>query len=201
MLNGIRAYGDPYETSECHHSAPPARGFAGLPRCLQTVRRNGSSSASGSSWPSSRWAQCSLMGARKNDAPAQLPDGAESTQVIEVSKDFPSSDEVPVVLVYERPEGLIPADTAAVTKAIDQLRTVAGVNPTVAGPVPPADQQALQVIITLIPGSGGWSTISTTIAEIKQIASGVPPGLSMHVTGPGGVAAESSEPSPASTAS
>ncbi len=131
-----------------------------------------------------------LTGAQKNGASAWLPDGAESTQVIEAVKAVQSSEEVPVVLVYERPSGLTGADTAAVTAQLGRFKAVTGVTAGVVGPVPSKDGQALQVVVPV--GSGSWDTISATTDQLRHIAGDAPPGLSAHVTGPGGYAADSS---------
>jgi uncharacterized membrane protein YdfJ with MMPL/SSD domain len=53
-----------------------------------------------------------LNGAQQNDASAWLPRDAESTQVIELAKQFTPSDTLPAVVVYERPGPITRADQA-----------------------------------------------------------------------------------------
>src|SRR4029450_3908492 len=56
-----------------------------------------------------------LNSAQQNDASAWLPHNAESTQVVELAKQFTPSDIFPALVVYERPGGPItPADQAKV---------------------------------------------------------------------------------------
>jgi RND superfamily putative drug exporter len=47
------------------------------------------------------------------------------------------------------------------------------------------------VIVQIDAGSGGWEKLGQVVDDIKQIAAERPDGLSMHVTGPGGYAADS----------
>ena len=55
-----------------------------------------------------------LTGAQDNDAKSWLPADAESTEVLDVAAGFVSSNTIPAVIVYERPDGLTPEDLAAV---------------------------------------------------------------------------------------
>ncbi len=48
------------------------------------------------------------------------------------------------------------------------------------------------MIVPIDPGSGGWTAIGTTVDELQKITESTPDGLSVHVTGPGGYAADSS---------
>src|SRR5215211_7119542 len=54
-----------------------------------------------------------LNSAQQNDSSAWLPHNAESTQVVELAKQFSPSDVFPALVVYERADGAItPADQA-----------------------------------------------------------------------------------------
>ena len=55
-----------------------------------------------------------LTGAQDNDAKSWLPANAESTEVLDVAAGFVSSNTIPAVIVYERPDGLTPEDLEAV---------------------------------------------------------------------------------------
>jgi RND superfamily putative drug exporter len=133
-----------------------------------------------------------LMGAQKNDAVSWLPGSAESTKVIQASGQFQPKDELPATVVYERPGGVTPADLASVKAQMarfDALKPV--VRPSV-GPIPSQDRQALQVQVPIVAGSAGWDALSAAVTQMRSIAKASPAGLSVHFTGAGGVAADSS---------
>jgi putative drug exporter of the RND superfamily len=134
-----------------------------------------------------------LTGAQENDAVAWLPGDAESTQVLQAAEEFQSSDEIPTIVVYERTSGITPEDTATVADHVAQFSRVEGVEREVFGPVPSEDGQALQVIVPVDAGEGGWELIGESVEEMRDIAADRPDGLSAHFTGPGGFAADSSE--------
>jgi hypothetical protein len=50
-----------------------------------------------------------LNSAQQNDSSAWLPNNAESTQVVELAKQFTPSDVFPALVVYERPDGPVTA--------------------------------------------------------------------------------------------
>jgi putative drug exporter of the RND superfamily len=135
----------------------------------------------------------SLTGAQKNDSSAWLPSGAESTKVIAASSAFQSENEAPAVVVYERPSGITPADLAAVTGQIEKFKAIPEVTKPPVGPIPSQDGKAIQVVVTIDAGSGGWQSLGTIVGKVRDIATAGPSGLTAHITGPGGYAADSSE--------
>jgi RND superfamily putative drug exporter len=132
-----------------------------------------------------------LTGAQDNDAVSWLPGNAESTEVLQATARFSSPDEIPAVLVYERSSGLTPADQQAVAAHVTAYGELQGVDREVVGPIPSEDGRALQVIVPINAGSGGWEVIGERAADLRQIAADRPDGLSFHITGPGGTAADS----------
>jgi RND superfamily putative drug exporter len=133
-----------------------------------------------------------LMGAEKNDAVSWLPGSAESTKVIQASQQFQPKDELPATVVYERPGGVTPQDMASVTAQIAKFNALKPVARPSVGPIPSADKQALQVQVPIVAGSAGWDTLSAAVADMRSIAKASPAGLSVHFTGAGGFAADSS---------
>src|SRR5215213_10272060 len=116
------------------------------------------------SLPSGRWSKWVVLGfwiavfavagplagklnsAQQNDASAWLPHNAESTQVVELAKQFAPSDVFPALVVYERPDGPItPADQAKAAADARRFATIDDVAGKVLGPIPAQDGQALQV--------------------------------------------------------
>lgn len=134
-----------------------------------------------------------LQGALNNEAVAWLPADAQSTQVVKQIEAFQSKNQFPAVLVYERPAGVTQQDTQAVAAQVAKFNALEPVKADTIGPIPSQDGQALQVIIPVDAGEGGWDTLGDTVTDLRAIADERPDGLSMHVTGPVGYAADSSE--------
>jgi RND superfamily putative drug exporter len=114
-----------------------------------------------------------LNGAESNDASSWLPSSAESTQVINLSGQFQSTNEVPAVVVYERAGGLTPADIA---KAKADASGFAKVDHVVAGkiigPVPSADGKALETVVGIDLGKAGWTVLSPAVDSLRAQAGG-----------------------------
>jgi putative drug exporter of the RND superfamily len=133
-----------------------------------------------------------LMGAEKNDATAWLPGSAESTEVVLASQQFQSKDEIPAIVVYERAAGVTPQDMASVTAQVAKFNAVKAVDRASVGPIPSRDGKALQVAVPINAGSAGWDKLSAAVDDMRSITKASPAGLSVHFTGPGGYAADSS---------
>jgi RND superfamily putative drug exporter len=132
-----------------------------------------------------------LTGVQKNDTVEWLPQTAESTQVFRLSERFQDSDVIPAVVVYERSGGITPSDMAAAAADKDTFGQVEGVvADQIAGPIPSQDGQALQLLVPIDMGTGGWEQLSTIVDEIRADAGQPPPGLERYVTGPAGVSAD-----------
>ena len=135
-----------------------------------------------------------LTGAEKNDAKAWLPANAESTKVLDLQAHFQSPNIYPAVVVYERASGLTGADRA---KAAADARSFAGIHGVVAGqvtgPIPAADGKAIQTILAVNLGKQGWNGAAAAVGSIRAITSSNANGLSSHITGPLGYAADNSK--------
>jgi RND superfamily putative drug exporter len=129
-----------------------------------------------------------LNSAQQNDASAWLPNNAESTQVVELAKRFTPSDTLPAVVVYERPGGAItPADQAKAAADAKRFADLDHVGKVI-GPIPASDGRALQVVVPVEMGSGGWNDVAPVVEEVRSIAH--PSGASVYVTGPAGYATD-----------
>ena len=138
-----------------------------------------------------------LTGAQKNDASAWLPASAESTKVVDQSRPFLPQNATAVV-VYDRPSGLTSADRASIAGDVVQLRrlTAHGIEGSqVQGPVPNrrASPAAALVLVPIRYGADGWTSVADAVDLIRPAVTGGPSGLRVHVTGPGGTAADSSD--------
>ena len=135
-----------------------------------------------------------LTGAQENDAAAWLPESAESTRVFEFQQAaFQTGEELPAIVVYERSDGITAEDQARAAADVDRFAGVPNVSGQILGPVPSEDGAALQVIVPIDPGDGGWFEIGDTVAGLRTITDETPGGLAAFVTGPAGVAADFSE--------
>src|SRR5215471_6247914 len=135
-----------------------------------------------------------LTGAEKNDASAWLPANAESTRVLDVQSRFQSPNIFPAVVVYTRASGLTAADrakAAADARAFADIRGGVGVG-QVRGPIPSADGKAIQTIVQVNLGSGGWNNAAKAAGSIRAITAANASGLVSHITGPLGNAADNS---------
>ncbi len=134
-----------------------------------------------------------LTGAEKNDAKSWLPGSAESTKVLDVQSSFTSPNTIPAVIVYERPSGLTAADRAKVAADAQTFGQLKSLDGKVVGPIPSADGKAAQVVVPINLGANGWSKAATVVDSMQQTANAGANGMSAHVTGPAGNAADSSK--------
>ncbi len=133
-----------------------------------------------------------LTGAEKNDSSAWLPAKAESTKVLELQSRFQSPNIFSGVVVYDRPSGLTSADRAKAVADARQFAGVTGVVPgQVAGPIFARDGNAAETIVPVNLGSKGWNGASAAATNLRDIAQAKAGGLSVHIAGPLGSAADS----------
>lgn len=132
-----------------------------------------------------------LTGAQENDTASWLPGSAESTQVFEVQQDaFQSGEELPAIVVYERPGGITPDDQATAAADVQAFADVEHVSGDIVGPIPSEDGEALQVVVPIDPGDGGWFALGDAVDEMNGIVGDAPDGLNAYVAGPAGVSAD-----------
>ena len=136
-----------------------------------------------------------LTGAQKNDASAWLPAAAESTQVLNVQSRFQSPNVFNGAIVYERVSGLTAADRAKAAQDARRITAdVHGVLPNqVVGPIRSADGKAMVTLIKVDLGQEGWNNAAKAADSIRPIISSNANGLSTHITGPLGTAADNSD--------
>jgi RND superfamily putative drug exporter len=133
-----------------------------------------------------------LTDAQKNDAKSWLPGSAESTQVLDIQSQFASPNTIPAVVVYERSSGLTDADRAKVAADAATFGRLSDLDGRVTGPIF-TDGQVAQLIVPLNLGPQGWSKAEGLVDNLRATANGGGNGLSVHITGPAGVAADSNK--------
>jgi putative drug exporter of the RND superfamily len=134
-----------------------------------------------------------LNSAQQNDSSAWLPHNAESTQVVELAKQFTPSDIFPALVVYERADGAVtPADQAKVAADVKRFAGVKDVSGKILGPLPSQDGRALQVVVPIkVDAEGnGWEELTPRIEELRSISQADTGGLGVYVTGPAGYFAD-----------
>ena len=134
-----------------------------------------------------------LSGAEKNDNSSWLPGGAESTAVINLQSKFQAHDTAYAIIVYERSGGVTQQDQAKVAQDASAFGGLPGVDEKIVGPIPSKDGKALQVLVPITVGGGGWEQLGKDVDKIKNISQPTLDGLTMHVTGPAGSAADSAK--------
>jgi putative drug exporter of the RND superfamily len=133
-----------------------------------------------------------LTGAEKNDASAWLPAKAESTQVLDIQSRFESPNIFNAVVVYDRPSGLTAADRAKAQTDATRFAQVAGVvHGQVQGPYFAKDGKAVETIVPVNLGTKGWNGASAAATDLRNIAQANSGGLTAHIAGPLGSAADS----------
>ena len=131
-----------------------------------------------------------LSQVEKNDAKAWLPGAAESTKALDRLAAFQPSDVINGQIVYSRDSGLTTADKAKITSDAAQFQK----DPGIKGQVSPAqvstDGKAAQVLVPVVIPSSGWDKVATTANRLRDIADKDRNGLTVHVAGQPGLAAD-----------
>ncbi|OIJ65615.1 MMPL family transporter [Streptomyces mangrovisoli] len=138
-----------------------------------------------------------LSDAQDNDAQSWLPGSAESTQVLSLSEKF-RPEQAPAVVVYARPGGLTPADRQRIVGDAAELRTLHdhGIRgAAVQGPVydRAAAPRAAEIYVPITMGPTGWKRVAPAVDSVRDVVGTGSQGLAVHITGPGGIAADSSK--------
>jgi RND superfamily putative drug exporter len=134
-----------------------------------------------------------LTDVQSNEAKTWLPGSAESTEVLDRQTAFSSPDTIPAVVVYERTSGLTPADQAAIAADAQEFGRIPELDGEVTGPIPSQDGQAAQLLVPLNLGAEGWEKAGTIVDQMRATANDGADGMTVHITGPAGQAADSSE--------
>ena len=134
-----------------------------------------------------------LNGVQKNDAKSWLPGSAESTRALDAQGAFTSPNTIAAVVVYERPSGLTAADRDKVAADARQFGTFPELDGGVTGPIVSTDGQAAQLIVPLNLGPNGWSKAADIVDQMDRTANSGSNGMTVHITGPAGSAADSSK--------
>nr|WP_242427497.1 MMPL family transporter [Streptomyces sp. Root431] len=127
----------------------------------------------------------------ENDNSAWLPGNAESTKVVARAENFQRADTVPALVIYDRPEGITPADLAEARADAEAFKGIENVVGQPQGPVPSQDGKAIQTVVQVQKDKTGWEGIGKTVDALIEVGEENAGGLGVHVTGPAGYASDS----------
>ncbi len=144
-----------------------------------------------------------LTDVQNNEASSWLPQSAESTKVLDELSTAVDPNEIPTLVVYERDGGLTEDDFAAMDEQAEEISRIDGV--TNDGVLSPnvAEQQGLPVQLVSEDGEAaylyfvfnfgenGWNDIPPAADDVRDIAQ--IDGVTVHLAGYGGQAADSAE--------
>ncbi|SMD22870.1 MMPL family transporter [Kibdelosporangium aridum] len=133
-----------------------------------------------------------LSEVQRNDGESFLPADAEATEVVRLQEKIAGGKVQPAVIVFTRPEGLTEADGAAVGRRSAEIAKLSGVTGPPSAPIPAADGKAVLVSVP-VSGVDGFETARTTQTMREIVRTDLPPGLTVHVTGPAGYTADFGE--------
>jgi putative drug exporter of the RND superfamily len=135
-----------------------------------------------------------LTNAEKNNASAWLPAAAESTKVVNLQATFQSPNLFTGVVVYSRPSGLTAADRAKAAADARSFASIVGAVPSqIVGPVVARDGQAIETVVPVNLGKKGWNGAGAAAGSLRSIAQSGAGGLTIHIAGPLGSAADSAK--------
>ncbi|XRQ03868.1 MMPL family transporter [Actinomadura welshii] len=114
---------------------------------------------------------------------AELPRGAQSTRVEELTPRFPGGQLRPGIIAYVRPSGITGEDRAKAEADRRALTPIAA--GTIAPPQPSGDGKALMLNVPLTDDDA----LTDKAEKLRdQAGAGAPPGLEVRLTGPAGAA-------------
>jgi putative drug exporter of the RND superfamily len=151
-----------------------------------------------------------LTDVENNEASSWLPGDAESTQVLEASESFSDPDTMATTVVYERDGGITDTDRQQVAEDIEAFAAMDGHkapelvgeeatddDPTVTidGPIgqPELSQDGESLRLNVPVNTGGpegWESMPDVVDHMREVAGDGADGMTTHVTGPGGSAAD-----------
>lgn len=148
-----------------------------------------------------------LVDVQNNEASSWLPGSAESTKVVEELTGTVDPNDIPTLVVYHRDGGLTEADLAkmdqdaAAFAELDGVTDEGAISPNAAAALAAQGQQVptllsedrevAYVAFTFNFGKNGWIDIPDAADKVREIAEN--DGVTVHLAGYGGQAADASE--------
>ncbi|WP_020673661.1 MMPL family transporter [Amycolatopsis nigrescens] len=127
-----------------------------------------------------------------NDGVSFLPAKAEATEVARLQQEFAGGKILPAVAVFSRDAGVGPADQAAITGRAEAAGKATGLSGPVSPLIPSRDGKAVQLVVP-VAGEDAFEAGKTVQHLRETLRTGLPDGLVVNVTGPGGFNADLGE--------
>src|SRR5699024_3852962 len=122
-----------------------------------------------------------------NDQTTYLPESAEATQVQELQGEFTDADGIPAIPVFVSDSEVTETQLDDISESIEALADIQGVEDEVSPPIPSEDGLAVQAFVPI----DAEADTGDVVAEVSdQLASSVPAGIDVYVTGPAGLNAD-----------
>jgi putative drug exporter of the RND superfamily len=133
-----------------------------------------------------------LSSVENNEQASWLPSDAESVEVIALAQPFQARGEVPTIVVYEKAGGFDQADLAVIADHAQRFAALDLVESDVVGPVLSREPtpEAARVIVPVKAGDDIMEKLPGVVDQLRGIAGDSAGGMAVHVTGPGGMAAD-----------
>ncbi|MFI5916052.1 MMPL family transporter [Dactylosporangium sp. NPDC051541] len=128
---------------------------------------------------------------QKDDASTWLPGSAESTKVVNIQTKTHPVTTAPAVIIYERAGGITQADQDRAAKAAADIATLPDTVGKVIGPIPSKDGKGVQLIVTMVFDSDHLDKVQDDVNSLRTTAGTSGDGLTVYVTGPSAMAADS----------
>ncbi|MBM2623740.1 MMPL family transporter [Actinoplanes sp. LDG1-06] len=132
-----------------------------------------------------------LSDVQQNDNSAWLPSSSESTEVVDRAAAFQTGDTLPAIVIYDRPEGVTPADMDKAKADAQAFKGITNVVGEPQGPVMSQDGKAIQTVVQVFKDKSGWDGLGKVVDSMTDIGTADADGLGFHVTGAAGYASDS----------
>jgi RND superfamily putative drug exporter len=154
-----------------------------------------------------------LADVEDNETVNWLPGSAESTQALEEISQFRSDTTLDAVMIYERDSGITEADMAKARAdaaefasmdgktvgeivgddSVAEAETVVNIDGEVPPPESSDDGEAIQVVVPIDAGKDGWLIMPDLADHMRDIAATDSSGMSTHMAGYAGLAADQAD--------
>ncbi len=133
-----------------------------------------------------------LTDVQNNELATRLPASAESTRALDKLAHFRDPDALPTIVVHEAQAGRLTNEQyETIASQKDEFAKLGGVQGDVSGPFPSEDRQAAQTLVTFNFGPNGWKDMPAATEQLRDVAA--MEGVSVHIAGAGGTAADSAK--------
>ncbi|SHJ51473.1 putative drug exporter of the RND superfamily [Tessaracoccus bendigoensis DSM 12906] len=121
-----------------------------------------------------------------NEQGNYLPSSADATQVQEMLGDFRQSDAIPAIVLFTSEQPLNESELAAISDVLAEVEDTPGVSEGISPAIASEDGLAAQAFVPI----DSDAELGQVVADLEGKLHELPDGISAHVTGPAGFAAD-----------